>query len=149
MPAEYYSSPVSDVKPIVPKWVPFGCGGAAIFFLICLAAFGFWLASGGMSMFLDMSLGQIATQLREQMQKDVTAAKKSEFEKELESLRENVRTERLPIDRLQPVLREMQTVVDDSKVTADELDRLTTVVRNSNKPLLKKPAAPAPGSQSS
>ena len=29
-PADYYAAPLSEVRPIFPRWVPFGCGSASL-----------------------------------------------------------------------------------------------------------------------
>ena len=130
MPADYYSAPVSEVKPIFPRWVPFGCGGVAIAFLIVLFAGGAFLAGGGMGQFMDFVLGSTASEMRGMYTAGVTKPQRETLDRELANLRKLVREDKLSADRLPPVLREMQSAISDRTVKPEEVDKLTKAIRD-------------------
>ncbi|HEX8155043.1 MAG TPA: hypothetical protein VF698_18055 [Thermoanaerobaculia bacterium] len=137
MPAEYYAAPLSEVRPIFPPWVAYGCGSLAGVFLVFLFAGGAWLASGGMSTAMDLILGQTLGEVRGMYAKDVTEADKKAVDDEFSALRKGLREETVSVTRLQPVLRAVQGVISDKTVTHEEVEKLRTAVRAAQTPAAK------------
>jgi len=50
----------------------------------------------------------------------------------MKTMRESVRQNRLPLDRLQPLLRSLREVTLDEKVTPEEVQRLTQEIHQIN-----------------
>src|SRR5579884_1621991 len=75
-PADYYSSPVGEKKPLFPRWVPFGCGSAAIVLLVVVFLAGIFAAHGGMGQLLDLMFGQMQGDIDKMFTKDVQPAQK-------------------------------------------------------------------------
>ena len=123
-PADYYSTPIGDARPLFPRWVPYGCGAAAIVVLIVVFVGGVFAVRGGMGQLMDWMFGSMQTETEKMFTKDVTAAEKATFEREMKTMREAVRTNRLRVDRLQPLLRTMRDVSADEKVTSIETEQL-------------------------
>src|SRR5437763_12118625 len=86
-PADYYSTPIGDAKPLFPRWVPYGCGTAAIVFLIVVCAGGFFAVHGGMGQLLDMMFGSMQTEIDKMFTKEVSPAQKAAFEREMKTMR--------------------------------------------------------------
>lgn len=123
-PADYYSTPTGDAKPLFPRWVPYGCGTAAIVVLIVVFVGGVFAVRGGMGTLLDMMFGSMDTEIGKMFTKDVTAPQKAGFEREMKTMRDAVRSNRLRVDRLQPLLKTMRDVTSDERVTPAETDQL-------------------------
>lgn len=124
-PADYYATPVGDTKPLFPRWVPFGCGTAAIVLLVVVFVGGFFAVHGGMGRLLDMMFSSMQGEVEKMFTKEVSPAQKAAFESEMKTMRDAVRQNRLPVDRLQPLLRTMRDVTEDEHVTPAEADQLT------------------------
>ena len=131
-PADYYSTPTGDAKPLFPRWVPYGCGAAAIVLLIAIFVSGVFAARGGMGQLFDFMFGSMQGEIDKMFTKDVTPAQKAAFDSEMKSMRDLVRQNRLPIDRLQPLLRTMREVTSDESVTPAEADQLTKQMHEIN-----------------
>ena len=140
-PADYYSTPVGDAKPLFPRWVPYGCGIASIALLVIVFVGGYFAVHGGMGRLLDMMFGSMQGETEKMFTKEVTTAQKAAFEREMRTMRDSVRQNRLPMDRLQPLLRTMRDVSEDEHVTPAEADQLTKEMHAVNTGGLK-PAAP-------
>ena len=56
-PADYYSTPGSTLRPLFPRWVPVGCGWAALVFVVLLFVAGVLAPKSGSV--LDMLFGKI------------------------------------------------------------------------------------------
>jgi predicted double-glycine peptidase len=124
---------------VLPRGVTFGCGAAALAALILVFAGGAFMASGGIVQLMDLTFGMSMGELRGMYQPDVTDAQKKELEGAIESLREGVRTERVPVSRLDPVLQTMRKGISDQKMTAAEVKALTAAASQASRPA--KPAA--------
>lgn len=131
-PADYYATPVGDEKPLFPRWVPYGCGIAAIVVILVVFIGGYFAVHGGMGQLLDMMFGSMQGETEKMFAKDVTAAQKAAFEREMKTLRDSVRQNRVPVDRLQPLLRTMRDVTEDEHVTPAEADQLTKEMHEIN-----------------
>jgi hypothetical protein len=139
-PADYYSTPIGETKALFPRWVPYGCGAAAIVILIVVFIGGVFAVRGGMGQLLDMMFGSMQTEIDKMFTKDVSPAQKAAFEREMKTMRDTVRHNRLPVDRLQPLLRTMRDATSDEHVTPAEADELTKEMHaiNSAPPPKKK-----------
>ena len=124
---------------VLPRGVTFGCGAAALAVLILVFAGGAFMASGGIVQLMDLTFGMSMGELRGMYQSDVTDMQKKELEAAIASLRENVRTEKVPVARLDPVLQTMRKGISDEKMTAAEVEALTAAANKANRST--KPAA--------
>jgi len=131
-PADYYSTPTGDAKPLFPRWVPYGCGTAAIVLLLVVFVGGVFAARGGMGQLFDFMFGSMQGEIDKMFTKEVTPAQKADFDNEMKTMRDAVRQNRLPIDRLQPLLRTMRDVTSDEHVTPAEADQLTKQMHEIN-----------------
>ncbi|HEY6842952.1 MAG TPA: hypothetical protein VI391_02205, partial [Thermoanaerobaculia bacterium] len=112
-------------KPIFPRWVPYGCGAAAIVLLVLVFLAGIFAAHGGMAQMLDFMFGSMQGEIDRMFTKDVSAAQKAAFDGEMKTMRDRVRQNRLKIDRLQPLLRDLRDAISDEHVTPQEARKLT------------------------
>ena len=119
---------------VLPRGVTLGCGAAAIVALIAIFAGGAFMASGGIVDLMDLTFGMSMGEVRGMYAADVTDAQKKALEAAVESLRENVRTEKVSVDRLQPVLQTMQKGIADRTMTGAEVEALTAAARHANQP---------------
>jgi len=124
-PADYYATPIGDAKPLFPRWVPFGCGIASIVLIVVVFTGGYFAIHGGMGRLLDWMFGSMQSEVQKMFTKEVSAAQKASFESEMKTMRDSVRQNRLPMDRLQPLLKTMRDVTEDEHVTPAEADQLT------------------------
>jgi len=132
-PADYYSSPVGEARPLFPKWVPFGCGTAAIVALLVVFGLGIALERGLMGEAFDLMFATMQGEIDKLFTKDVKPAEKIAFDAEMKAMRESVRQNRISVDRLQPVLRTLRDVVSDERVTPAETQQLTEEIRELNR----------------
>jgi hypothetical protein len=65
--------------------------------------------------------------------KDVKPEQKAAFDAEMKKMREAVRTNKLSLDRVQPLLRTLRDVSEDERITPQELDRLISEIRAVNR----------------
>jgi hypothetical protein len=135
LPADYYAAPVSDVAPIFPRWVPFGCGSLAIAVLTLLFAGGAIVlgGGGGGGRIVDFFFESIGGDLHEMMSKDVTRPDRDALESEMKTLHNNISSGRVGLTRLQPLLKAIGSAVEDKKVSTDEVRQLTEIMRELNR----------------
>lgn len=138
LPSDYYCAPLSEVRPVFPKWAPYGCGIAAALFLVLLFAAGTLLSGERFGGLLDFVIGASLGDLRPMMATDVTAEDKERFENEVKGMREGLRDGKVPVARVQPFLRAMQSAISDQKVSKKELEELTKVAHEAAQPVPKK-----------
>jgi len=145
LPADYYSTPASEVTPIFPKWVPMGCGMAAAAFLLVGFIGGAVVMHTGLgrlfSFVLDMSISEIQPMIG----KDVTPAQKQALNAELSQLSKNLKSEKTSLTRLQPVLETMKDAMADKKITAAETQKITSDAHTANQYVGRASARPAAG----
>jgi hypothetical protein len=139
LPSDYYCAPLSEVRPVVPKWAPYGCGIAAAVFLVLLFAAGTLLSGERFGGLLDFVIGTSLGELRSMMATSITAEDKERFENEVKEMREGLRAGKVPVARAQPFLRSMQIAIADQNVTKKELEELTKAAHEAGKPVPKKP----------
>src|SRR6185436_16953514 len=94
-PADYYSS--ASPERVLPQWAPYGCGAASVLILILVFGGGAWLAGGGFTQMMDLVFGITMGEMRGMFAKEVTAAQKQSLEREVETLRQNLRDERVSV----------------------------------------------------
>jgi len=132
-PADYYSTPVGEAKPLFPRWVPYGCGSAAILLLVVIFVGGIVASGGGMGQLLELMFGSIQSEIDKKFTKDVQQTQKAAFDREMKTMRDSVRENRLKLDRLQPLLRTLREVTSDDRVTSAETEQLTKEIHDINK----------------
>jgi hypothetical protein len=140
LPADYYASPATDIKPIVPRWVPLGCGAAAALVLLLAFGAGAVVAHIGVGPLMEMIVGSMEDELRPMVAK-VPQPERAELEQQLALLRENIRTERIPVAKLDPVIQDIKSVSADEKITIDEAKKLTGTLRQLNGEARPRPPA--------
>ena len=118
----------------------FGCGAASIVALILLAGTGFWMASGGIVDFMDLVFGMSMGEVRGMYASTVSSEEKKELEKAIEVLRGNLRSGKVPVAALDPVLQSMRKGIADKKMESSEVRALAAVARKASEP----PAKPKP-----
>lgn len=139
LPADYYSS--ESPRAILPPWATFGCGGLAVLALLVLFAGGAWLSGGGMVDLFDMVLGMTRAELRPLYARDVPAADRAALEKEIDTLRDQLRKGRVSPQRLSPLLQSMQRAIADRTVTPQETAEIAGAAKKINAAATAPPAA--------
>ena len=134
LPADYYSAPLSEVRPIFPRWVPYGCGIAAALFLGLLFLAGAMLSGPALHQAFDFVIGMTISELRPMIATEIPAEQREAFEREVKTLREGLRGNRVQLARMQPFLQAMQKAVADNRVTPEELKQLTEAAKQASTP---------------
>jgi len=129
-PADYYSSPAPE--RVLPPGVSYGCGGAALLVLILVFAGGAFLARGGFTQVMDLVFGMTMGEMRGMYAPDVTAAQKKSLESEIETMRGNLRGERVSVQSLEPVLNAIRRATSDKKLDGREVEWIVAVTRKVN-----------------
>lgn len=129
-PADYYSAPTPE--RVLPRWLTFGCGAAAIAFLFIIFLGSILLSTDSLSGFFDFVIGSSVAELKGRYAADIPPTIRESFDQEITRMREDLRSGRLSMTGLQPFLQTMQQVSSDRRVTAAELERLTAEVRRIN-----------------
>jgi hypothetical protein len=137
-PADYYSAPAGERKALFPRWVPYGCGSAAIVALLVVFGVGYAVSRGGMGELLELMFASMQGEIDKMFTRDVKPSEKAGFDAEMKTMRDSVRQNRLPLDRLQPLLRSLREVTMDEHVTPAEAERLTNEIRAINRAPTKK-----------
>jgi hypothetical protein len=128
-PAEYYSTP-SPVA-ILPRGISYGCGAASLVVLLIVFAGGAFLSTGGLVDFMDFVLGMSFGELK--YEASVTPQQKKELTAEVDALRENLRTKKVPVAKLQPFLQKLQSASADGTVSAAEARQLRDAASTLNR----------------
>ena len=132
-PADYYSAPAEEVRPLFPTWVPYGCGGSAILALLLVFGIGYAMLHGAMGAFLELTIGSMEVEIDKMLTAEVKPPQKAAFDQEMKTLRDSVRQNRVDLQRLQPLLRTIREVSIDEKVTPAEAEQLTRELRDLNR----------------
>ncbi len=122
---------------MLPRGVTFGCGAASIVALLLLAGAGAWMASGGIVDFMDLVFGMSMGEVRGMYTAEVTPAQKKELESAVEAMRENLRTGKIPVSSLDPVLQTMRKGIADKKMQPAEVDAMIVAARKAAQPAKK------------
>jgi hypothetical protein len=125
VPADYYSAPLAEVKPVFPKWVPWGCGSLALIVLLMMFTGGAMLSGPRLAAVIDLVLGMTIGEMKAMYQPDVTEEQKQSFDAEVKTMRERLRDGKLGVQKVQPFLKALQKAIGDEKVTGAELTGLT------------------------
>jgi len=133
LPADYYNSPI-EARPIFPRWVPIGCGTAAALLVVILFIGGAVISRGGMGKVMDFLLGMMQGEMTTMYAPDVPAEERKALESELTAFRANIRTERVPLARLDPVMTTLREAIADRKLTTAEVEELRKKIAEANKP---------------
>ena len=143
-PADYYTAPLSEVRPIFPRWVPFGCGAASLVAVLVLFAGGAVFSSGKGSALFTLLFTMMRDELRGMYAKDVTSAQKAAFDAEMKVVLKNLEDGKVGMDQLQPMLQTIRDASMDNSVSGGEVEKLTRVAREVNeKAATRRPRAPA------
>ena len=138
-PADYYAAPLSEVRPLFPRWVPFGCGTASLLMIVVLFAAGAWAGSGkGGSIFATL-FSTMQDEMHDMFTKDVTPAQKAAFDAEMNAMRTNLANGKISIDHLQPLLHSIRDASIDSKITPAEAAQLTKAAHDVNASVGQRP----------
>ena len=128
-PGDYYASAALPSRPMLPRWVPFGCGTAALIALLILFVGGAIAGSGGAGMIFEMVFGTMQDEIDGMFTKQVQPAQKTAFDNEMKLLRQRMKGPGVSVQKLQPLLRAIREASGDGKVTPEEADALTGAVR--------------------
>ena len=128
-PADYYSAPLSEVRPVLPKWVPWGCGGAAILALVVMVAAGALLTGSRLNALIDLALGMSLGEMKGMYTAGVTEQQKASLDAEITRMREALQSGRISVKEVQPFMQAMQRAVGDDEVTPAEAEELTRTAR--------------------
>jgi len=131
-PADYYAAPLSEVRPLFPRWVPYGCGTASLLVIVVLFMAGTFAGSGKAGSLFAMLFGTMQDEIRGMLTKDVTPAQKAALDAEFKTMRGKLAAGSVSMDRLQPVLRAIRDASMDSKITPDEAAKLTRAAHDVN-----------------
>jgi hypothetical protein len=132
-PADYYASPEHNLRPLVPRGVPIGCGWASVIFVIVLFAAGTLAPRFGA--LLGKLFGRIGDDTAKHFTADVTPFQKAEFAAEMKRLRAAASEGKLKLDRTQSFLKTAAEVDSDEKVDHAEADKLIEALRDVNRNL--------------
>jgi hypothetical protein len=138
LPAEYYSAPPGDRRPLFAPWAATGCGIAAVVLLIAVFTVGYVAAHGGATQLMTWFISSSRKDIAGMYAKDVTAAQKADFDREMTALQANFVAKRIRLEGLQPVLRDMRDAMLDDKVTPDEVKKLVTDLQTANRGIKPK-----------
>jgi len=124
-PADYYEAPLSEVRPIFPKWVPIGCGSLAAVFLGSFFALGAFIASGRGGPIVASLFDLMHKEMNGQIAKDVAGRQRAAFNEAFDRVTQGIREGRVNYSRLQPFLQSMQAATGDETIDSKEIDELT------------------------
>lgn len=130
-PADYYAALGTHLRPLFPRWVPLGCGWAALVFVVVLFAAGSFAPRSGS--ILEMLFGKIQDDMTPHFTKAVTPLQKAEFNAEMKTLRAAASAGRLKLDRTQSFLKLATEVDGDEKIDPAEADKLIAALRDVNR----------------
>ena len=130
-PADYYST-AGTPKPIFPRWVPLGCGITSIVVIVLMVFMAALISTGAFSGLSEMLFAQMEAEVVKMMAADVKPAQKQAYQAEMKTMRESLRSGKLSMDKLQPLMKSLRDVTIDEKVTGPEVERLTREVRAIN-----------------
>lgn len=133
LPAEYYNAPDLGVRPLFPKWVPWGCGGVSILFLLLFFAGGMLMTSGGAGSLFSWLFGTMHDEMTHQYTRDVTPQQKAAFDSEFRTFDTNLDKGTVPFTKVQDILQLVQQAASDGKVTPSEVDQIVKKLDDTNR----------------
>jgi hypothetical protein len=132
LPAEYYSIPPGDRRPLVGKGVPWGCGTASIIFLVLIFAGGYGAAHGGLQSLIGWVIDNSEQELEPMLAKDVPPAQHKAFVDEMHRAAANLRSGRAPLEKAGQLLQTIRDASSDHTLSASEVDQILRDVRTIN-----------------
>jgi hypothetical protein len=133
-PADYYSSPADTLRPIFPKWMPFGCGIASLVVIAAMVLMAAGISSGAFNDLFGFVLTSMESEVVKMMATDVKPQQKVAFKAEMKTLRDSISSGKTTMDKLQPLMKSIRDVSIDERVTGPEIERLTREVHALNAP---------------
>ena len=127
LPADYYSAPLSEVKPFFPAWVPWGCGSAAALVLVLMFAGGALVSGPRLAALFDLTIGMTIGEVKNMYTPEVSGEQRETFDDAVSAMREGLREGSVKMEKVQPFLQALQKAMGDDKVTPEELERLTKI----------------------
>jgi len=134
-PADYYAAQGKELRPLFPRWVPIGCGWAAVALVVVLFAAGALAPKSGSV--LDWLFGKINEDITSHLQRDVTAAQKAALAAEMKTLRASANAGRLKLEKTQSFLTLVTEVAGDEKMDHADDDKLIAAMRDVNRSVTK------------
>jgi hypothetical protein len=129
-PGAYYTSATPEA--VLPRWVSYGCGAAAVLVLVVVFAGGAYVAGGGFVDLMDMAIGMSVGEAKGMYAADIAADRKQSLDAEITAMRKNLREETISVQRLQPFLEALRKATSDNKVTAAEVATLEAAAKKAN-----------------
>ena len=123
---------MSEVRPLFPRAVPYGCGAASIVAILILFGIGVFAGSGKGGSIFGSILGMMAGEIDGMFTKEVSKAQRDAFEAEMKSLEKNLSQGKVSIDKVQPLLRTIRDTSGDNAVTPKEAEMLIQAARAAN-----------------
>jgi hypothetical protein len=130
-PADYYSSPPSS-RSTLPAWVTMGCGVAGLLAMVLMFAGANFVSSSGAGKFLSFMFTRLQGELGTMMTSEVSQEQRDELSFEMDRLIKGIERNDVSVVALQPLLRRMNEMVSDQKITPPETAELTTAIRRVN-----------------
>lgn len=127
-PADYYASATPD--PVLPRGVSYGCGALSVVVLLVVFLGGAYVSKEGLGKVMDMGLGMSLGDMRRALAPEVTAEQKATLEREVEAMREQLRTNGIPAGKAQPFVQALDKAMRDDKITPAEVEQLTKLARD-------------------
>lgn len=81
---------------------------------------------------MDPLLGTMVDEMSAMYTKDVTAEQRAGLTREITRLREGIRSGRIPVQKLDPVMSNLREAIADQKLTPAETEKLTTLIHGIN-----------------
>jgi hypothetical protein len=130
-PADYYSSPPTG-RSTLPSWVPVGCGLAGLLLMAMMFAGATFVSSSGAGKFLSYMFSRLQGELGTMMTSEVSQEQREELTFEMDRLIKGIERNDVSVVALQPLLRRLNEMVSDQKITPPETAELTTAIRRVN-----------------
>ncbi len=132
LPADYYAAPAAEVRPVFSRRVKIGCGAASVAILLIIFVGGAIVARQGIGKLMDPLLGMMSDEIGTMYTKDVTPEQRTQLAGEITRLREGIRSGRVPVAKLDPVMASLREAVRDQKITPEESNRLAKLIHEVN-----------------
>lgn len=124
--------------------MPIGCGWTAAVILVIGFTVGAIVFKTGLGSLMEMLVGSMQDEISGMYGKDVTAEQRAALKAEMDKLRENLRTEKMKVVKLDTVLEALRDASADKVVDPAEAVKLTRVIHEANEPPKPKPVPTRP-----
>lgn len=132
VPADYYAAPTAEVRAVFPRRVKIGCGLASAALVLIIFAAGAIVAHRGIGKLMDPLLGMMSDEIGSMYAKDVTPVQRKALAGEITTLREGIRSGRVSVAKLDPIMSSLREAVRDQRITQAETEKLTKEIRAVN-----------------